>query len=80
MSTITFDTLKFVSRLEQSGISREHATAFVEAQRDALSDALDATLATKADFAEVKSELGLHRWMLGAVLALAVANFAKQYF
>jgi hypothetical protein len=36
--------------------------------------------ATKADIAEVKAELTLIRWMLATVLAVAVANFAKQFF
>lgn len=94
MSTITFDTLKFAERLEKAGASRELAAAIVEAQKDALSEALDVTLATKADIrvvrddvakldkevALVKADLGLVKWMVGIVIALAVANFAKQYF
>ncbi len=35
---------------------------------------------TKADIAEVKAELTLIHWMLATVLAVAVANFAKQFF
>jgi len=35
MSTITFDTFKFVDRLERAGLSREQAAAIVEAQKDA---------------------------------------------
>jgi hypothetical protein len=37
MSTITFDTLKFVERLKAAGISEAHAKAEVEALADALS-------------------------------------------
>jgi hypothetical protein len=87
MSTITFDTFKYVERLERAGFVREQATAFVEAQREALSEALDTALATKKDIAEVKTTLQVldakfekMTWMLGAVLALVAANFAKQYF
>lgn len=49
MSTITFDTLKFVERLEKAGVSREQAAAIAEAQKDAFSEALDTSLATKSD-------------------------------
>lgn len=80
MSTITFDTFKFVDRLEKAGLSREQAAAIVEAQKDAFAEALDTTLATKADIAEVKSELSMQRWMLLTLIGLAIANFAKQYF
>ncbi len=41
MSAITFDTLKFVERLEKAGVSREHASAIAEAQKDAFAEALD---------------------------------------
>ena len=37
MSTITFDTLKFVKQLEASGIPPVQAEAFINAQRDILS-------------------------------------------
>ncbi|HNC51986.1 MAG TPA: hypothetical protein PLO14_07065 [Accumulibacter sp.] len=30
--------------------------------------------------AKVSGELTLVKWMLGAVLGLAIANFAKQFF
>jgi len=33
MSAITFDTLKFVERLEKAGMSREYAAALAEAQK-----------------------------------------------
>ncbi len=87
MSTITFDTFKFVEKLEKAGLSREQAAAIVEAQKDALSEALDTSLATKADLLAVKNELKtdialLHSDMvalemrltikLGAFLAVAV--------
>ena len=80
MATITFDTLKFAERLEKAGMTREQASAISEAQKDALSEALDTTLATKLDIADVKTELAVIRWMLGVVIALAAANFAKQFF
>ncbi|MBK6905623.1 MAG: hypothetical protein IPH08_00320 [Rhodocyclaceae bacterium] len=80
MSTVTFDTLKFADRLEKAGLTREQAAAFAEEQKDVFSEALDTTLATKSDVADLKTELAVIRWMLGVVLAVALANFAKQFF
>jgi hypothetical protein len=91
MSAITFDTLKFVKQLEASGIPAVQAEAFVNAQRDILSEALDTSLATRADMLTVKADIerldakfdakfDKMQWMLGIVIALAIANFAKQFF
>jgi len=90
MTTITFDTLKFVERLEKAGMSRDQATAFSEAQKAAFAEALDTSLATKHDIealrtdiakldARISGELILVKWMLGVVIAIAIANFAKQF-
>ena len=87
MSTTTFDTFKFVDRLEKAGLSREQAAAIVEAQKDAFSEALDTSLSTKADIERVERKLIEHdgkfdklSWMMGVLIAVAVANFAKQFF
>lgn len=87
MSTITFDTHKFVRELRDAGIAEPQAEAFVRAQQDILAQALDTALATKSDITEVKldiarlgHEIGLVKWVLGVVLALVIANFAKQFF
>lgn len=87
MSTITFDTFKFVERLEKAGLSREQAAAIVEAQKDAFSEALDSTLSTKSDIDRLERKLIEHdgkfdklTWMIGALIAIAAANFAKQFF
>jgi hypothetical protein len=81
MSTITFDTLKFVRSLEASGIPVNQAEAISSAVRDAHDSA---NLATKSDIErldmKIETKFNLLQWMLGAVLALALANFAKQYF
>jgi hypothetical protein len=81
MSTITFDTLRFVERLEKSGVPREQAAAIAEAFKDASGEA---ELATKHDLEKLEvriiAELNLVKWMLGAILAIAIANFAKQFF
>ncbi len=98
MSTITFDTLKFAERLEKAGVPREQAAAIAEAQKEAFSEALDASLATKSDVnglktelvalrGDVRSELSAVRgemanlkWMVGVLIAIALANFGKQFF
>jgi hypothetical protein len=91
MATITFDTLKFVEKLERAGVSREQASAFADAQKEAFSEALDTSIATKNDIeavrtdiakidARITGELTLVKWMLGVVIAVSVANFAKQFF
>lgn len=79
MSTITFDTLDATRRLRDAGFDEKQAETVVRV----LSDAQE-NLVTREHF-DAKIELlrveSQHtRWMLGAVLALAVANFAKQFF
>ena len=32
------------------------------------------------EVALVKADIGLVKWMMGALIALAVANFSKQFF
>jgi DNA-binding transcriptional MerR regulator len=98
MDFVNFDTFKFVSRLEQAGMSREQAAALLEAQQDMFSHAVEHTLATKRDIARLEkqidaldvkfsseiaklaAELLLLKWMIGVLVALSIANFAKQFF
>lgn len=84
---MTFDALKYAKQLEASGVPALQAKAFVNAQREILAEAIDITLATKVDIREVRSDLALLdskvdklSWMMGILIALAVANFAKQFF
>jgi hypothetical protein len=79
MAAITFDTLKFVEKLESAGVNREQAKAEAEALVIALSEAMDSQLATKSDINRLERELIVVKWMVGAILGLAVANFAKQF-
>ena len=72
MATITFDTLKFVTRLKDSGLSEFQAVAITEAFREAHGEA---EIATKADIREFKFEARmaenkaeLIRWIVGAGL------------
>ena len=77
---ISFDTHKFVKELREAGITEPQAEAFVRAQQEILSQALDSTLATKRDIDLLDAKVDKVVWMLGSVLALAIANFAKQFF
>ena len=87
MATITFDTHKFVRKLKESGFEEKQAEGIAEAFKDASGEA---ELATKRDVEQIRSEirefkaemtgeLKLNRWMLGAILGMAIANFAKQF-
>jgi hypothetical protein len=80
MSTITFDTHKFVKELESSGFAPAQAEAFVRLQQEILAQALDTTLATKSDIVTLDAKIDKLSWMMGILIALAVANFAKQFF
>ena len=57
MSTVTFDTFKYVDRLEKAGASRELAAAMAEAQKEAFAQALDTTVATKADIVRLDNKI-----------------------
>lgn len=72
---------------KKAGVPREQATAIAEAQKDAFSEALDSILATKADVERIERKQIEHdgkfdklSWMMGILIALAVASFAKQFF
>jgi len=58
MTTITFDTLKFVETLEQAQMSREQARAIATAVREA-QEAAD--VATKGDVRELRKEMEIMR-------------------
>jgi hypothetical protein len=81
MATITFDTHKFVRKLKESGFDEKQAESLSEAMRAAIDES---ELVTKKDMqielAPIISDLNLLKWMVGVLLALAVANFAKQFF
>ena len=81
MSTITFDTHLFVRRLKEAGFDEKQAECLSEAMRAAIDES---ELVTKKDFqielAPIKADLNLLKWMIGALIAMTIANFAKQYF
>ena len=67
MTTVTFDTLKFVERLKAAGVPEAQAKAMAEAQQDALSESVATQLATRIDLAELR--LDVIKWMVGLALA-----------
>ena len=76
MSTITFDTLKFTKTLTHGGFSTEQAEALAQAQQDALADATTNALATRADVADLRYEVRLVKWMVGACMAMSAATIS----
>lgn len=81
MSSITFDTHKFVRKLQEAGFDEKQAEGLTEAMRSAIDES---ELVTKQDLqielAPIKADLNLLKWMMGALVAIAVANFSKQFF
>jgi hypothetical protein len=58
MATITFDTLKFVKRLESPGVAPTQAEAIIETQLEAytaMTDAVVRDMVTKAELQELKA-------------------------
>jgi hypothetical protein len=74
MSQITFDTLKFVETLRESGIDDKQAKAIATAYKDA---SFDQELVTKKD---LQVELAPIKVMLGVVLGGIVALIVKTFF
>lgn len=70
MTTITFDTLKFVERLRAAGVPEGQAKAEAEALAEALSSG-GQELVTKGDLRVAMSELraDMVKWMVGLALA-----------
>lgn len=82
MATITFDTHKFIRRLENSGFTPEQAEAVAEAFKEAQSDQKPVTqeyldFRLKADLADLK--IDLIKWVTGALIAQAavIATLVK---
>jgi hypothetical protein len=81
MTTVTFDTLKFVERLKAARLPDEQARAVAEAVRDAQGEA---DLATRKDLqielAPIKADIMILKWMIGLVLGGVVALILKAFF
>lgn len=81
MCSVTFDTLKFVKKLEASGINPQQAEAIAEAYRDTSNDQ---ELVTKKDLqielAPMKADLQMNKWMNGIMLGGIIALILKAFF
>lgn len=86
MSTITFDTQELVRELRTAGLAQEQAEAVVRTMVKAQSE-----LVTHSDLERLETKLerrmdGLDAkmdklsWMMGILIAIAITNFAKQFF
>jgi len=91
MSTITFDTYKFIKELETSGMPTVQAEALLKVQQEILDHSIDNTLATKSDLdkverklsddiKDVKADINLMKWMLGFIFGGILLVALKLYF
>jgi hypothetical protein len=87
MSTVTFDTLKYVERLKAGGVSDVQARAMAEAQVEVFSETTSNILATKQDVARLELKLTEHdgefkliKWMMGLLLGGVAALILKAFF
>ena len=74
MTTVTFDTLKYVEALRAAGVPEFQAKAMAEAQSKRWARRPALTLATKADIMISRASMRLMKWMLGFLLALGVVQ------
>jgi hypothetical protein len=79
MASITFDTLDATRRLRDAGFDEKQAETVVRVLSDAQSN-----LVTREHFDSkmdvVDAKFDKLTWMMGVLIALAAANFAKQFF
>lgn len=81
MSTVTFDTLKFVETLKSAGMDDRQAKAIATAYRDA---SFDQELVTGKDLlvalAPMDAKIDRLSWMVGLVVGGVVALIMKAFF
>ena len=91
MTTVIFNTHKFVRKLESAGFETRQAEAMTEALSEVLDESTSVTLASKQDITDLKQEINVLRlevrelkvdlikWMTGALIAQAavVATLVK---
>ena len=80
MSTIIFDTLKYVEKLKAGGVPEAQAKAGAEALLTAFSEAMDLQLTTKSEINRLERELIVIKWMLGLVLGGILTLILKAFF
>ena len=88
MTSVTFDTHKFVRKLKEAGFDEKQAEGLTDAMRSAIEES---ELVTRRDLREMeqrldnkfeamKGDMTLVKWMMGALVAMAIANFSRQFF
>jgi len=77
MSTVTFDTLKFVETLEKANVPQDQARAIAAAVRDSQNAA---DVATKGDIALLHKDIDHVRWTIRLVLGGVIALLLKSFF
>ena len=85
MTTITFDTQELVHGLRTAGMPQEQAEAVVRTITIVKSHAELVTqnyfdLKLEKELSPIRADLLVVKWILGVVVAIAIANFAKQFF
>ncbi len=76
MTTITFDTHKFIRTLKDAGVSEVQAESDLATKRDIV----DLRRDIDVRFERVDGELKLNRWMLGVLLAGVISLVLKAFF
>lgn len=76
MPTITFDTHKFVRKLEAAGFSDDPTGAELASKQDIR----ELEFKIESRFERVKGELSLVKWMLGIMLGGVMALVLKDFF
>ncbi len=77
MSSITFDTMKFVDTLREAGVPEAQAKAEAKAVNEAIASAVDMTLATKNDINLVRSDIAASKLdMIKWIVVLIVGQTA----
>ena len=83
MATVTFDTYDFVVKMKEAGFDEKQAEAvvrMVSLSQSELVTGLHFDMKIEKELAPIKAELLVIKWMMGVLIAIAVANFAKQFF
>ena len=82
MTTITFDTLELVKRLEIFGIAHEQAEAIVRTISD-VQDRLVTReyidLKLQEELAPVRTDLAVLKWMIGMLFAVSLSIALKLF-
>jgi hypothetical protein len=84
MATVTIDTLNSTRKLRDAGFNEAQAEAVVGLVACVVRQHRQDNVVTRDHFDSkmhvMDARFDKLTWMLGAVLGLAIANFAKQYF